>query len=222
MIDRILNIWANGGWVMWPLAVVAFCMFCVGLRLLIDLKRRRARFAKASLNPLPVSDSDGNNGKVWTVLRYAQKGKSPMEISRRFAEIAGAELRHIDLSLSTLGTLVAAAPLVGLLGTVFGMLVTFRALAVTGGGKITEAMAAGISQALFPPEIGLCIAVPGLLLMHIIRRQRQEFEAFLTQLESQAILNHRRAKKTWQVIEHAKLAPSQLDKDDLDVVEVPA
>ena len=45
--------------------------------------------------------------------------------------------------------------------TVFGMLVTFQALASGSGGEVTEAMAGGISQALFPPEVGLCISLPG-------------------------------------------------------------
>lgn len=42
-----------------------------------------------------------------------------------------------------------------------------RLEAAGGGGKVPEAMASGISQALFPPEVGLCIALPGLLLTHL-------------------------------------------------------
>ena len=64
------------------------------------------------------------------------------------------------------------------LGTVFGMLVTFQALAAGSGGEVTEAMAAGISQALFPPEVGLCISLPGLILARLIKRRVVEMDAF--------------------------------------------
>lgn len=114
------------------------------------------------------------------------------EIHGRFAEVACGELPVIDRRLSTLTTVVSVTPLVGLLGTVFGMLVTFQALASGGGGKVTEAMAAGISQALFPPEVGLCIALPGLILVQMIKRRRQEYAAFLAQLESRTVQHFRK------------------------------
>jgi biopolymer transport protein ExbB/TolQ len=91
---------------------------------------------------------------------------------------------------------------VGLLGTVFGMLVTFQALASGGGGKVTEAMAAGISQALFPPEVGLCIALPGLILLQFIKRRRVELEVFLARLESYAVQWHR-SKQGFPFIQQA-------------------
>jgi biopolymer transport protein ExbB len=192
MIDRILNIWADGGWVMWPLLGVSLLLFIVGLQLWLDLARRQHRRLADFDWQMWVRRPERADGEVGEVIRYTQGGRTAEEISQRFAEVSAAELPAIDRRLSTLGALVASAPLVGLLGTVFGMLVTFQALAAGGGGKVTEAMADGISQALFPPEVGLCIALPGLVLIHLIRRQRQELEAFLTRLESYSIQHFRK------------------------------
>jgi biopolymer transport protein ExbB len=108
------------------------------------------------------------------------------EVHNRFAEVAASKLPPLDRRLSSLNLLITVAPLIGLLGTVFGMLMTFKALA-SGGGELTEAMASGISMALFPPEVGLCVALPGMALVYWIKRKRQEYEAFLARLESATI-----------------------------------
>lgn len=192
MLEHILQIWADGGWVMWPLLGVCLMLFVVGLRLWLDLARRQHRRLREADWQRWVRQPELAQGEVGEIIRFTTAGRTTEEISQRFAEVSAAELPAIDRRLATLGTLVAAAPLVGLLGTVLGMLVTFQALADGGGGKVTEALADGISQALFPPEVGLCIALPGLLLTHLIRRQRQEFEAFLARLESYTIQHFRK------------------------------
>lgn len=193
MFDHVLKIWADGGWVMWPLLGLCLLMFFVGLRLWCDLARRQYRRLNDVQWQRWVRQPQQAEGEVGEIIRYTTAAKTAEEISQRFAEVAATELPAIDRRLSTLGKLVAAAPLVGLLGTVFGMLITFQALAAGGGaGKVTEAMASGISQALFPPQVGLCIALAGMLLTHLIRNQRQEFEAFLARLESYTIQHFRR------------------------------
>jgi len=69
--------------------------------------------------------------------------------------------------------LTGAAPLLGLSGTVAGMLHTFNAVA-TSGSAITGQMASGISEALITTQIGLVIAIPGLFgLSHLRRRLEQ-------------------------------------------------
>jgi biopolymer transport protein ExbB len=193
MLDHLLKIWAGGGWVMWPLLGVCLLMFAVGLRLWLDLVRRQHRRLTDAEWQAWVRRPELARGEVGEIIRYTTAARSAEEISQRFAEVTAAELPAIDRRLDTLGALVSAAPLVGLLGTVFGMLVTFQALAAGGGGgRVTEAMADGISQALFPPEVGLCIALPGLLLTHLVRRQRQELEAFLARLESYTLQHFRK------------------------------
>lgn len=193
-VERILTIWQAGGWVMWPLLAICMLMFLVAVRLSRHIRGRGfTRVPEASWAAWVRQPSLGQ-GPVGEIIRYTQEDlESEADIHRRFTEVGAAELGPIDRQLVLLGSLVAAAPLVGLLGTVFGMLMTFRALAAGGGGgQVTEAMAAGISQALFPPEVGLCISLPGLIAAQFIRRRRQEIEAFLARLESVITQAHRR------------------------------
>lgn len=193
MNNKILQIWTAGGWVMIPLLIVALLMFFTAARLWLDLNRRQFRKISEDQWKGWVLNPAQGEGEIGEIIRYTQdEAKSAEEISTRFAEVSAATLPPIDRQLQTLGTFVAAAPLVGLLGTVFGMLVTFQALAAGGGGgKVTEAMAAGISQALFPPEVGLCIALPGLIIIQFVKRRRQEIEAFLAKMESFMVQTHR-------------------------------
>jgi biopolymer transport protein ExbB len=80
---------------------------------------------------------------------------------------------------------VAAAPLLGLFGTVSGMLATFAALSSGSGGDKTMAMIAeGISVALITTETGLVVALAGLLFQYQLTRRVERFEAFLARLES--------------------------------------
>lgn len=189
MIEKILQIWTAGGWVMWPLLALAILMFFTAVRLWLDLGSRQYRRLTDEQWKTWVRKPEKGEGEVGEMIRYAQEeAQSAGEISTRFAEVSATTLPPIDRQMQTLGTFVAAAPLMGLLGTVFGMLVTFQALAGGGGGgKVTEAMAAGISQALFPPEVGLCIALPGLIFLQLIKRRRQELEAFLARVESYTV-----------------------------------
>ncbi|MCW5550539.1 MAG: MotA/TolQ/ExbB proton channel family protein [Verrucomicrobiae bacterium] len=189
MIERILHIWATGGWVMWPLLAQAVMMFFTAVKLWLELGRRQYRRVDEATWKTWVRKPEKGQGEIGEVIRYTQEeARSVGEISTRFAEVNALTLPPIDRQIQTLGTFVAAAPLVGLLGTVFGMLVTFQALSAGGGGgQLTEALAAGISQALFPPEVGLCIALPGLIFIQLLKRRRQEFEVFLARLESYTV-----------------------------------
>ena len=79
---------------------------------------------------------------------------------------------------------VSAAPLVGLLGTVTGMLTTFGALSLGSGGEKTMAMiAGGISEALFSTQMGLAVAIPGLLVGRILTQRQALLEGELAKLK---------------------------------------
>jgi biopolymer transport protein ExbB len=171
-----------------PLLVLALIMFWVGIRLWLNMQRRQFRKLPEAEWKGWVRDPGLGHGEVGEIIRYAQdEVRISSDISNRFAEIRAALLPPIERQMHWLGTLVAAATLIGLLGTVFGMLVTFQALASGTGGEVTEAMAGGISQALFPPEVGLCISLPGLILARIIKRRVVEMDAFLAQVESYTV-----------------------------------
>ncbi|HCP38975.1 MAG TPA: hypothetical protein DIT98_14240, partial [Verrucomicrobiales bacterium] len=109
-------------------------------------------------------------GEIGEIIRYTQDEVTSIhEIHNRFAEVVVSKMPYIDRNITFINILVTAAPLIGLLGTVMGMLMTFQSIGA-GGGEMAEMMAKGISAALFPPEVGLCIAIPGLLMVHLLKR----------------------------------------------------
>ena len=69
-----------------------------------------------------------------------------------------------------LGAMIAAAPLLGLLGTVSGMVRTFESLSAHAGEKSMEGLARGISEVLVATESGLLVALPALLLVYLAHR----------------------------------------------------
>jgi len=78
----------------------------------------------------------------------------------------------IEGALPMVATLVALAPLFGLLGTVTGMIEVFHVLAVTGGGD-AKAMAGGVAKATLPTMSGMVIAISGLFAKTYLERQAQ-------------------------------------------------
>lgn len=72
-----------------------------------------------------------------------------------------------------LSAMIAAAPLIGLLGTVAGMITTFESLAGKRAGSM-EGLASGISEALLNTEAGLAVAIPAVLLVYVAHRQMQK------------------------------------------------
>jgi len=83
--------------------------------------------------------------------------------------------------LPMIAVLVAVAPLSGLLGTVFGMFLTFSGLASQAATKPIDTISAGISSAMITTQAGLFMAIPGAILLAIIRSQTQGVEGELEQ-----------------------------------------
>ena len=79
--------------------------------------------------------------------------------------------RRLDFCFVLIGT----APLVGLLGTVSGMLATFSGLSVSSGAAPVETISGGISEALITTQTGLVIAVPSFIVCTLLKRRFQNF-----------------------------------------------
>lgn len=87
---------------------------------------------------------------------------------------AGSHVSHeMERFLSTLGTIAAIAPLLGLLGTVVGMIDVFTAIMIQGSGD-TGVLAGGISQALITTAAGLSVAIPALVFHRALTRRVDE------------------------------------------------
>ena len=96
------------------------------------------------------------------VIALVENRRAPYEELREILEDTGRlQLMGLQRGLPALGTIVAGAPLLGLLGTVIGMIKIFSVVATAGSG-ITEQLSSGISQALITTATGLVIAIPAL------------------------------------------------------------
>jgi len=125
-------------------------------------------------------------GRLGEALVYALHGPklSIKTVGRRFDEIRLNLVSSIDRRLLVINTLVAAAPLAGLLGTVTGMLAMFTGLSQGTGAAGMQRVADGMQQALITTQTGLTIALPGLFLGLIIKSKRDRIAATLVRLES--------------------------------------
>jgi biopolymer transport protein ExbB len=105
------------------------------------------------------------------------------EVMKESLEETGRAVAH-DLSryLTTLGTIASVAPLLGLLGTVIGMVEIFGAQTPTGGNP--AALAHGISVALYNTAFGLIVAIPSMI---AYRHFRGQVESLLVEMEQQAV-----------------------------------
>ena len=98
------------------------------------------------------------------------KGTSPEDLEAQLEDVLSRAVPVLEQNLSTIKLLAAVAPLLGLLGTVVGMIETFQAITLFGTGD-PKLMAGGISQALVTTMLGLIAAVP-LLFIHNILESR--------------------------------------------------
>lgn len=90
-------------------------------------------------------------------LLHARQGRQQM--TEAIQNSAAGVIHDLERYLSTLGTIAAITPLLGLLGTVFGMIQVFSAIMIQGTGD-PSALAGGISEALITTAAGLSVAIP--------------------------------------------------------------
>lgn len=105
---------------------------------------------------------------------------------RRAGEEAHESFRQQRLAL---GSMIAAAPLLGLLGTVSGMVTTFESISGRSAEKTMEGLARGISEVLVATESGLVVAIPALLMVHIASRSLRKYLQKLNRIEQGAWLD---------------------------------
>ena len=111
----------------------------------------------------------------------ARHGRATMTVS---IEQAASQVVHdLERYLNTLGTIAAITPLLGLLGTVLGMIEVFTQIMVRGSGN-TEALAGGISQALITTAAGLSVAIPAYMFHRMFMRR---VDSLVLNLEQESI-----------------------------------
>ncbi len=190
LLQQAWDVWRFGGMVMPALISTAFALWWVlGLRLL-SIRRGdarplrqlvRARQAEEAHRPgRGIIDEAARRGTaLWT--RF--QGPVP----RHFLDEALGDLEEqLSVGTSLAQVLVAMAPLLGLLGTVVGLIETFGSLGTSSTSAASEGIAAGIVEALYATQMGLAVAVPGLLMggflahrQHIIGHELDELKELL-------------------------------------------
>ena len=100
-----------------------------------------------------------------------KRGREQMKES--IEEVAGHVVHEMERYLNTLGTVAAVTPLLGLLGTVIGMIKVFTAIKLEGTGN-AAVLAGGISEALITTAAGLSVAIPSLFFFRFFQRRVDE------------------------------------------------
>lgn len=116
-----------------------------------------------------------------------QAGMTPVELARneteRAKESIGAELRK---GFTVLSSVASVAPFVGLLGTVIGIIMSFKAIG-SGGEAGMSAVMTGISEALFETALGLMIAIPAVLFFNFLTGKVNQIELTLSRSSSELL-----------------------------------
>jgi Biopolymer transport proteins len=192
MLDKIIGIWFSGGWVMIPLALLAVLIYSTGLQLVLFLRKGNMQLGNENEWLSWVYNPANAQGRAGEIIRYTQEDVTAAKhIRNKFEEVRQAFLNNVQRRLVFLNMLVATAPLMGLFGTVLGMLSIFTSLAKTGGGDTAAMVAAGISKALITTQTGLFIALPGVFLVLMIRQRKNKIEAALARIEAIVLTKHK-------------------------------
>lgn len=167
-----MNIFMLGGWMMWPLALVSVMVTAIIIeRILLfsscpfparDFTERLEKAVEGDTAPLLEA-----MGSIALLKRFSDlmAGSHPQrEASLRIE--GEAVVRRLEKHLSMLSILARLAPLMGLLGTVLGMISTFSEIANAQAGVNMNQLAGGIWQALITTAAGLVIAIPALFFLH--------------------------------------------------------
>lgn len=184
ILQKMVHTWAEGGWVMIALVFVALISYATALHLLIYLRQPGLTKVTDSEIRHWVERPSEAPRHFQELIRYSQdEVRSLREMEGRFREVEAAKVPEANRRLAFLNIIVVSAPLFGLLGTVLGMLLTFKAIGV-GGSSTSEVIAKGISEALVATQTGMMVAIPGLMMAYVAKRWRDENIAFLARLES--------------------------------------
>ncbi|MCK9468466.1 MAG: MotA/TolQ/ExbB proton channel family protein [Porticoccaceae bacterium] len=134
------------------------------------LSSMSAKVSRQLKNPKQAQE----NNPLGRVLKVAENnpGLDPNSLELKLNEVVLKERPSIEMGLNLLKVIAAVAPLLGLLGTVTGMIVTFQQITIFGAGD-PKAMAGGISMALVTTVQGLCVAIPMVLLHTLLNGRAQ-------------------------------------------------
>ncbi len=138
-----------------------------------------------------LSDQDLENNPLGRIRNsvVALQAKSSEILAARLDEAVGQESSRLFFGLTALTVFAAVTPLMGLLGTVIGMIETFQSISMFGTAD-PKLMAGGISYALVTTELGLAVAIPLLLLQSFLHAQANRIVEILDQQSARLFEQH--------------------------------
>ena len=191
----MLELIKAGGWVMVPLLLLAVVATAIIIERFWSLRRKEVlppglgeevrEWARGrQLDPTHI-DVLRRNSPLGELLAAALDVRyRPRELIKERVEDVGRHVMHqLERFMNTLGSIASVGPLLGLLGTVIGMIEMFLKILTTGVGDVNQ-LAGGIGKALICTATGLCVAIPALM-FH--RYFRGVIAGYVVEMEKQAI-----------------------------------
>ena len=182
------------GWPIWPLLLASVIAVALIIERSVTLRESKivpptlldqvlSVYTRQGVNP-EVLDKLAKDSPLGEVLAAGLRNeKSPRHVMKEAIEEAGRSSAHnLERYLTTLGTIATAAPLLGLFGTVVGMIEIFGSQAPSGGTNPAQ-LAHGISIALYNTAFGIAISIPALI---FYRHFKNKVDGFVVRMEQAA------------------------------------
>ena len=177
--------WEKGGSLMPILGLLSLYTYFLAF----DLWLRLRTVTPSELNAFPRDrwHAFEGGGRVNEIMRYCMGSyRDAKQTRKRFDQVRASDASYLNRRLRFLMVLASSAPLIGLLGTVIGMLQTFDGLSMQDSYKM-DTVASGISQALVTTQTGLLVAIPALAFIHLLQRRKKAWLTCINRLESLSI-----------------------------------
>ncbi|MEL7400659.1 MAG: MotA/TolQ/ExbB proton channel family protein [Pseudomonadota bacterium] len=188
----MLEIIQSGGWMMVPIIIASILALAITVERFWTLRPQQiapndllARvwgwMKNNQLDSSRIKELRASSplGRVLAAgLLNSRHGRTIMKES--IEEVASHEIHDMERYLNALGTIAAVAPLMGLLGTVIGMIKVFSEIVVAGTGQ-ANLLAGGISEALITTAAGMVVAIPALIAHRMLQRRVDEVVVFMEQ-----------------------------------------
>ncbi len=182
------------GWPIYPLLLASIIAVALIIERLLVLRKSKvipdhvlsevlSLYKGRGMNPETIEKIENSSPLGRVLAAGLRNDKSSRYVMKEAIEEAGSVVTHdLERFLNGLGTIASIAPLMGLFGTVVGMIEIFGSQAPTGGAN-PQALAHGISVALYNTGFGLVIAIPAMI---FYRHFRARVEGFVVEMEQAA------------------------------------
>ena len=181
----------QGGLFIWPIIIVSLWAFTLVIERVLFFKSNTSKFQSSSKKYFEYLKQNGmestykmlqsEKGLVAEILKEAwdPAHKSLSTSERGIEEVLHQNQPQLEKHINTIATLASIEPLLGLLGTITGMIAVFTVIMKEGGMVDSSSLAGGISEAMITTQAGLVAAVPILLCHNFIRNKFKSVMAVL-------------------------------------------